>query len=156
MKEESWVTKRCLETAFTCTPCVSSNVNTNIFWWWKTLQNQCIIIKIGTRINSAVFFFCVLIQKQLSSKPNFRIIIFVERILNMKRRGHSLSFWYCARFNQPSKELTFGNALVYLFTCPPRNCPLEIIAKGAIQSSPIFWCNAYGHNKDSCPRFQSK
>lgn len=44
------------------------------------------VIKIGTRINCALFvFLCVLIQKQLSSKSNFRIIIFVERILNMKR-----------------------------------------------------------------------
>ena len=40
----------------------------------------------------SVLFVCVLIQKLLSSKFNFRTIIFVGKILNMESRGHSLSF----------------------------------------------------------------
>lgn len=40
----------------------------------------------------SVFFVCVLIQKLFSSKFNFRTIIFVGKILNMKSSGHSLSF----------------------------------------------------------------
>lgn len=151
--------KCCLETTFTCAPRVLqviSNVNKNIFWWWKPLQSECIVIKIGTRINCAVFFFVrVLIQKQFSPKSDFRIIIFVEKILYMKRRG--VTVWVSDLVLDLS-----GRANMWKCSCLPvhlENCPLKIIANGAVWSSLIFLCNIFGHwvcIKDTYPRFQSK
>ena len=52
-----------------------------------------------------------------------------------------------------------GRANMWKCSCLPvhlENCPLKIIANGAVWSSLIFWCNICGHNKGIYPRFQSK
>lgn len=108
------------ETTFICASQVlqvGPNVNKNIFWRWKLLWNQCFVIKIGTRINCALFVFFVCFDSEaIVIQIQFQNHYFCWKNTKYEKRDHSLSFWYSAGFIQQSEELTFGNVLVYLST----------------------------------------
>lgn len=61
--------------------------------------------------------FCILIQKQLSSKSNFRIIIFVERIPIWKG---VVTAWVSDTVLDLSSQAKKWHLEMLLFTCPPR------------------------------------
>lgn len=121
VEKGSQITKWHLETTFICVSRVlqvGPNVNKNIFWWWKPLQNQCFVIKMGTRINCAIFFLCVCFDsKAIVIQIQFQNHYFCWKNTKYEKRGHSLSFWSSAEFIQQNDELTLE---MFLFTCPPR------------------------------------